>query len=105
MRVDPIPGVPVIVAVISAVGTAVTVAALVGDGFNVGIRVGNAFASDEGVGDKFWLSVPGVGVRLATPDGVASLTGTLPGCGRMQAQVTKIKTTKHILLFFMLSPS
>jgi hypothetical protein len=104
MRVDPIPGVAVMVAVNTAVGTAVTVEVLVGDGFNVGVCVGKAIALDEGVAVRLGLSAAGAGVRLAAADGVASLTGTLPGCGRLQLRVINIipiKQTAFVFIFFL----
>jgi hypothetical protein len=66
--------------------------------------VGNAFTSNEGVGDRLGLSVAGAGVRLAAADGVASLTGTLPG--RTQARVININPriqTAFFLIFLLLS--
>jgi hypothetical protein len=66
--------------------------------------VGNAFTSNEGVGDRLGLSVAGAGVRLAAADGVASLTGTLPGCGRLQLRVINIipiKQTAFVFIFFL----
>jgi hypothetical protein len=92
------------VAVTSAVGTAVKVTVLVGDGLNAGVCVDVAGASEEGVEDRLELPVVGAGVRLAAADGVASLTGTLPGCGRLQLRVINIipsKQTAFVFIFFL----